>query len=46
MADLGGDASPKMLCVETANAADDAVELASGASHHMTARLGIVAQDG
>jgi glucose-6-phosphate 1-epimerase len=37
MADLGADAWPSMLCVETANAADDAVALAPGARHRMTA---------
>ena len=37
MADLGGDAWPSMLCVETANAADDAVPLAPGERHRMTA---------
>jgi glucose-6-phosphate 1-epimerase len=37
MADLGGDAWPSMLCVETANAADDAVRLAPGECHQMTA---------
>jgi len=37
MADLGGDAWPSMLCVETANAADDAVRLAPGERHRMTA---------
>ncbi|MCW5892861.1 MAG: D-hexose-6-phosphate mutarotase [bacterium] len=39
MADLGADAWRTMLCVETANVADDAVTLAPGAGHAMTARL-------
>jgi glucose-6-phosphate 1-epimerase len=37
MADLGSDAWQSMLCLETANAADDAVRLAPGDRHHMTA---------
>ena len=40
MADLGGDVWPWMLCVETANAADDAVRLAPGQRHRMTAVVG------
>lgn len=39
MADLGADAWRTMLCVETANVADDALTLAPGARHAMTARL-------
>jgi glucose-6-phosphate 1-epimerase len=35
MADLGADVWPSMLCVETANVADDAVSLASGERHRM-----------
>jgi glucose-6-phosphate 1-epimerase len=41
MADLGADAWRTMLCVETANVADDAVTLAPGARHEMTARLAV-----
>jgi len=37
MGDLGPDGFLKMLCVETANAADDVVELAAGATHQMLA---------
>jgi glucose-6-phosphate 1-epimerase len=37
MADLGADAWPSMLCVETANTGDDAVSLAPGERHRMTA---------
>ncbi|PWU21026.1 MAG: D-hexose-6-phosphate mutarotase, partial [Candidatus Rokuibacteriota bacterium] len=35
MADLGDDGWPSMLCVETANAADNAVHLAGGERHTM-----------
>lgn len=35
MGDLGPDGYLKMLCVETANAADDVVELAAGATHRL-----------
>ena len=41
MADLGGDAWSSMLCVETANAADNAVHLAPGEHHRLTALVGI-----
>jgi len=37
MGDLGPDGYLKMLCVETANAADDVVQLAPGATHRMLA---------
>jgi len=37
MGDLGPDGYLHMLCVETANAADDVIELAAGASHQMVA---------
>jgi glucose-6-phosphate 1-epimerase len=39
MADLGPDAWRPMLCIETANVADDAVRLPPGARHAMTARI-------
>lgn len=39
MADLGPEAWRAMLCVETANAADDAVRLAPGERHEMSACL-------
>jgi D-hexose-6-phosphate mutarotase len=39
MPDFGDDEWTGMLCVETANAMDDAVTLAPGASHAMTATL-------
>ncbi len=37
MGDLGPGGYLKMLCVETANAADNVVQLAAGATHRMTA---------
>ncbi len=37
MADFGNDEWPQMLCIETANAAENAVTLAPGARHAMTA---------
>ena len=43
MPDLGEDAWPSMLCVETANAADDAVCLGPGERHEMTATIGVEA---
>jgi D-hexose-6-phosphate mutarotase len=39
MPDFGDDEWTGMLCVETANAGDDAVTLAPGAAHVMTATL-------
>jgi glucose-6-phosphate 1-epimerase len=39
MADLGPEGWRAMLCVEAANAADNAVELAPGARHEMSARV-------
>ena len=41
MGDLGPQAWRSMLCVETANAADDAVRLGAGQRHEMTARLAV-----
>jgi D-hexose-6-phosphate mutarotase len=43
MPDFGDDEWTGMLCVETANAQDDAVTLAPGASHVMTATLEVQA---
>jgi glucose-6-phosphate 1-epimerase len=37
--DFGNDEWPGMLCIETANAADDAVTLAAGAKHVLTATV-------
>jgi D-hexose-6-phosphate mutarotase len=39
MADLGADAWRSMLCLETANVADNAVRLEPGQCHEMSARL-------
>jgi glucose-6-phosphate 1-epimerase len=39
MADFGDDEWTGMVCAETANAMDDAVTLAPGASHVLTATL-------
>ncbi len=38
LGDMGADGYTRMLCVETANAADDAIALAPGATHTLTAR--------
>jgi D-hexose-6-phosphate mutarotase len=46
MPDFGDDEWTGMVCVETANALDDAVTLAPGASHVMTATLEAVAGRG
>ena len=40
MADMGPDDWRSMICVETANAADDAVTVAPGGTHVMTATIG------
>lgn len=42
MADFGDDEWSGMLCVETANAMDDAVTLAPGATHVMTATVEVL----
>jgi glucose-6-phosphate 1-epimerase len=39
IADLGADDWRRLLCVETANAADDAVTLAAGECHVMSATI-------
>src|SRR4029077_1661416 len=41
MSDMAADGWQEMLCVETANAADNAVRLAPGASHRLAARIRI-----
>jgi len=43
MADFGDEEWPGMVCVETANAMDDAVTLGPGATHVMTATLEVQA---
>ena len=45
MADLGADAWPSMLCVETANTGEDAVSLAPGQRHRMTALVSSRSQE-
>ncbi len=42
MADFGDEEWQRMICVETANAADDAVTLAPGKTHAMTARVRVL----
>jgi glucose-6-phosphate 1-epimerase len=39
MSDMDPDGWQEMICVETANAADDAVQLLPGASHRLTASI-------
>ena len=43
MADFGDDEWPHMLCIETANAGENAIPLAPGATHTMTATVRIEA---
>jgi glucose-6-phosphate 1-epimerase len=43
IADLGADDWRRMLCVETASAADDAITLAAGERHLMSAVIGVEA---
>jgi len=43
MGDLGKDGYLNMLCVESTNAADDVVELAPGAEHHLWVRYSVEA---
>jgi len=42
MSDMGAESWKEMLCVETANAADNAVHLSPGASHTLAARIRVV----
>jgi D-hexose-6-phosphate mutarotase len=44
MPDFGDDEWPGMVCVETANAMDDAITLAPGATHVMTATVEVSAR--
>ena len=46
MADFGDEEWPQMLCIETANAGADAVTLAAGARHAMTAVVRAEMADG
>jgi glucose-6-phosphate 1-epimerase len=41
MKDLGANAWPGMVCVETGNAADNEVRLAAGGEHRMSTRIGV-----
>ena len=41
MPDFGDDEWPGMICIETANAADNAVTLPPGGRHTMTARIDV-----
>ena len=41
MADFGNDEWSEMVCIETANAADNAITLAPGATHRMTATIAV-----
>jgi glucose-6-phosphate 1-epimerase len=43
MGDLGPDGYLNMLCVETANAAEDTVTIAAGGQHRMVAQYAIEA---
>ena len=42
MGDFGKQGENKMVCVETANAADDVITLAPGESHRMTAQYRVI----
>jgi glucose-6-phosphate 1-epimerase len=42
MSDFGDDEWPGMLCVETANVHQNEIELAAGATHEMSAILGVL----
>jgi glucose-6-phosphate 1-epimerase len=41
MADFGDDEWPGMICIETANAAENAITLPPHASHSMTAVISV-----
>jgi D-hexose-6-phosphate mutarotase len=41
MADFGDDEYRGMVCIETANAADDVITVAPGSSHHLRARISV-----
>jgi len=41
MSDMAADDWQQMICIETANAADNAVRLSPGATHKMTASIRI-----
>jgi D-hexose-6-phosphate mutarotase len=39
MSDMAADSWQEMICVETANAADNAIELRPGSTHKLSARI-------
>ena len=41
MGDIGDDGYLRMVCVESANAADDVIMIASGDEHHLWTRYSI-----
>ncbi len=41
LSDMGSDSWRQMICVETANAADNAIVLAPGAVHRLTAKISV-----
>jgi glucose-6-phosphate 1-epimerase len=45
MSDMAADGWKDMLCVETANAADNALRLSPGSSHQMAASISVVQID-
>ena len=45
MADMGKDEWQRMVCIETANAADSAITLQPGETHRMSASIGVEAFD-
>jgi len=44
MADFGNDEWTSMVCIETANVADQAISLSPGQSHHMAAEISVSKQ--
>ncbi len=46
MGDFGKQGEDRMVCVETANAADDAITLAPGETHRMTAQYRVIKHGG
>lgn len=39
MSDMAAESSQEMICIETANAADNAIQLAPGTVHKLSARI-------
>lgn len=46
MGDFGSKGEDRMVCVETANAADDVITLPAGATHRMTAQYRVIKHGG